>query len=347
MKTKFSNAAGHRLALAAALCVGAGWMSDAAATTYSVSDASGLSSALGKVNPGDKIKLAAGTYKGSFVATRSGAKGNPITLTGPSTAILTNSSYGFSLKANYWKLTGFTVKSALKGIVLDGANHNLLDNLTVEDIQQEGIHFRTFSSDNVLQNSRVHDTGQSDPGFGEAIYVGSANSNWGSLTGGKPDTSDRNCISGNTIGPNVAAEGVDIKEGTTGGTVVGNNYDATGISGQNFADSFIDAKGNGYEIYGNTVKNPGHTHVILDGFQTHLAYAGYGNDNVFQANVVDLESIGYGFDVDVKTTGNVVCNDNLVTTAGLGTANVALSSCSGAKPVCPAVLKKALAFRPE
>src|SRR5690348_1301260 len=68
------------------------------AAKYSVNDAAGLQSALGKVVPGDVIVLAAGTYRGSFVATRSGAKGNPITLKGPAGAVLTNSGYGFSLK---------------------------------------------------------------------------------------------------------------------------------------------------------------------------------------------------------------------------------------------------------
>jgi hypothetical protein len=310
--------------------------------TWNVSTASQLSDALSKVQPGDTIMLAAGTYRGSFAATRSGAKGKPITLTGPADAVLTNSGYGFHLQANYWKLTGFTVAGASKGIVLDRANHNLLSGVTVHDIDEEGIHFRVFSSDNVLQKSRVYDTGRSTPGFGEAIYVGSANSNWGSLTGGQPDTSNRNCIANNTIGPGVAAEGIDLKEGTRDGIVVGNRYDASGISGENFADSFLDAKGNAWLIYGNSVKNPSHTHVLLDGFQTHEQLAGYGDDNVFQANTVDLESTGYGFDISSSTSGNRVCDDNAVTAAGSGFANVSPVHCSGAKPVCPAVLKQAL-----
>jgi hypothetical protein len=323
-------------ALAAAACLAA--VHPAWCTTYAVSTASQLSDALGKVNPGDTITLAAGTYRGSFTASRSGARGKPVTLAGPAGAVLTNSGYGFHLQANYWKLTGFTVASASKGIVLDHANHNLLDSLTVHDIDGEGIHFREFSSDNVLQKSKVYNTGRATPGYGEGIYIGSANSNWGSLTGGKPDTSDRNCVSGNTIGPDVAAEGIDIKEGTHDGVVVDNRYDATGISGENYADSFIDAKGNGWLVYGNTVSNPGHTHVLVDGFQTHEQLPGYGDDNTFQANTVDLESTGYGFNISSSTSGNVVCTDNNVTTAGSGVANVKTVTCTGAKPKCPKVL---------
>jgi hypothetical protein len=259
--------------------------------------------------------------------------------------VLTNSGYGFHLQANYWKLTGFTVSHASKGIVLDRASHNLLDGLAVHDIDDEGIHFRVFSSDNVLQGSTIHDTGLAAPGYGEAIYVGSANSNGGSLTGGAPDASDRNCIADNTIGPNVAAEGGDLKEGTRDGFVVGNRYDATGISGANDADSFLDAKGNGWLIYGNTVRNPAQSHVLVDGFQAHEQLPGYGDDNTFQVNTVDLESTGYGFDVAAATSGNRVCDDNHVTAAGAGFANVTPVFCTAAKPACPKVLKRPMTPR--
>lgn len=312
------------------------------ATQYPVKDAAGLQSALGKVVAGDVIVLASGTYRGSFVATRSGAKGKPIVLKGPASAVLTNSGYGFSLKANYWKLVGFTVDGASKGIVLDNAHNNLLTGLTVKNVDGEGVHFRTFSSDNVLRNSTIRDTGKDTPGYGEGVYSGSAVSNWDVYTDGKPDTSDRNCIADNHIGPNVTAEGIDLKEGTTGGIVVGNTYDATGISGENYGDSFIDAKGNGYHIYGNKVSNPGKTDVLKDGFQTHVAYTGYGKDNIFQANTVDLQSSGYGFYITTSGTGNKVCSDNSVTHADSGVANVSTVSCSNPKPVCPKVLNMPL-----
>jgi hypothetical protein len=109
-----------------------------------------------------------------------------------------------------------------------------------------------------------------------------------------------------------------------------------------YADSFIDAKGNGYLVYGNTVTNPGRTHLLVDGFQTHQQLDGDGNDNTFEANTVDLESTGYGFDVSSSTTGNVVCADNQVTTAGSGFANIKAISCAGTTPKCAKVLNKAM-----
>ena len=87
--------------IAAAGMLGIGCAGPAAATTYQVSNASALLSALTEVKPGDTISLASGTYSGNFVATRSGVKGQPIVLSGPTTAVLTNSGgYGCSLQAD-------------------------------------------------------------------------------------------------------------------------------------------------------------------------------------------------------------------------------------------------------
>src|SRR6185369_3713573 len=164
---------------------------------------------------------------------------------GSRNAILDGQGWGyvFHLQASYWTLQGFTVTNGQKGIMLDGANANLLDSLYVHSTDDEGVHFRAFSSNNTIQNSTVADTGASSPGFGEGIYLGTANSNWSSVTGGQPDTSDHNHVLNNHLGPNIRAEAIDIKEGTTGGEIRGNTFDGIGMSGQNFADSWMDVKG--------------------------------------------------------------------------------------------------------
>jgi hypothetical protein len=100
-------------------------------------DAAQLKAALAGARAGDVITLAAGTYDGAFFGTASGTASAPITLTGPKTAILSDTKNGcdpnvpsgrsvtycgFGLhlnKASFWKLTGFSVKSVNKGIVLD------------------------------------------------------------------------------------------------------------------------------------------------------------------------------------------------------------------------------------
>jgi hypothetical protein len=319
--------------------------------TVPVSTPVQLSAALADARPGDTITMAPGTYDGAFYATASGTAAAPITLTGPGTARLSNTrgrcdpnvpttpggiSYcGFGLHLNrvsYWHLTGFTVTGATKGVVLDGSNHNVLDGLQVYGIGTEGVHLRASSSDNVLKNSAVHDTGLRSPAFGEGLYVGSAQNNWnqyGGNAGSGPDRSDRNQVLDNHFGPNVTAEHLDIKEGTVGGVVAGNTFDARGISGVNFADSWIDLKGSGYTLTGNHGRYSGGT-ALVDGYQVHEIFPGAGCGNVFRGNDSDLGGAsGYAINVTNQSAcsanPNVVYSNNTVRNAGKGLTNIPLT----------------------
>lgn len=146
--------------------------------------------------------------------------------------------------------------------MLDFANHNVLNNLLIYDINEEGVHFRKNSSDNVIKSSTIRSTGLVSPGFGEGLYLGSAVSNWAD---GYPDRSDRNMAIKNHFGPNVAAEAIDIKEGTEGGLIDGNTFDGTGMSGANSADSWLDVKGSNYVISNNVGSD-----TLKDGFQVSV-----------------------------------------------------------------------------
>jgi hypothetical protein len=140
--------------------------------------------------------------------------------------------------------------------------------------------------------------------FGEGIYVGSAVSNWPKYSGGEPDRSDGNLVKGNTISA-TSAESIDVKEGTTGGRVVGNSMDGTGMTG---ADSLVDVKGSGWLIEGNVG-----THAVKDAMQTHRILEGWGTENVFRNNVVDIDGDpeGVHFSIhDPEVTDNVVACDN-------------------------------------
>lgn len=144
------------------------------AKTIIVDNSKQLLMALKDVEPGDTIELSDGKYRNEFIADKSGTKTEPITLIGSRKAIISGYNYGFWLKASHWILMGFTVANSKKGIVLDGASHNLLDDLEVQKIKQEGVHFRLNSCDNILQHSYIHDTGKGSPGYGEGVYIGSA-----------------------------------------------------------------------------------------------------------------------------------------------------------------------------
>jgi hypothetical protein len=188
--------------------------------------------------------------------------------------------------------------------------------LTVWGIGEEGIHLRRFSSDNVVSGNAVRTTGRRTERYGEAIYVGSARENWCTYTRCQPDRSDRNTVAGNRIGPGVTAEGVDVKEGTSGGVVEGNHFDGGGMTS---ADSWVDVKGNGWLIRANVGwASP------RDGFQVHVRARGWGEANRFVANTSTLGG-GYGVNVEGQGTGTVVACDNRVLGTGAQLANVRCS----------------------
>lgn len=218
-----------------------------------VSTAKELAAALAGAKPGDHIRMADGVYRGPFVLKLSGTADQPITLCGSRGAILDGgtiqSGYGLHLnRANHVQLLGFTARNASKGIMLDNSSHNLLRGLELHEIGDEAVHFRTFSSENVIRDSWIHDVGLDTPLFGEAVYIGSARSNWGQHSGGKPDACDRNQVLANVLGPEVRAEGVDAKEGTRGGVIAGNVFLGPGASA---ADSWIDLKCSDYRVEHN------------------------------------------------------------------------------------------------
>ncbi|NHC13610.1 Ig-like domain-containing protein [Motilibacter deserti] len=293
-----------------------------------VSTADELRAALSSVRPGDRIELADGTYVGDpqFEAPAAGTKAAPITLHGSRKAVLTtgstdNGGYGLHVTGDYWRLDGFTVRTAKKGIVLDGSVGSVLVGLDVGRIGQEAVHFRSGSANGVIANSDVHDTGLKSPQFGEGVYVGSAKSNWGDYgTDGGPDRSDAVLVQGNRIW-NTPAEGVDIKEGTRGGRVVGNRFEQAGTSGENSADSWIDIKGSDWLVEGNTG-----TGTLLDAIQTHVINGapGSGENNTFRGNRVLGGVKGYVVAVSPEpgAHGNVVACDNEAGPGGAGVSNI-------------------------
>lgn len=286
------------------------------AATVEVADADALAAALDAAAPGDVIGIAPGTYRGKFVATAD-AGSDPIWLCGSREVVLDGGGIkqGYALHldgAAGWRLVGFTVRNAQKGVMADHATGNVIQGLLVEDIGDEAIHLRAFSTDNVVRGNEVRDTGQRREKFGEGIYVGSAESNWCRHTDCDPDRSDRNEIVGNLV-YGTTAEGLDVKEGTADGIARDNVFGGDALSG---ADSWVDAKGNDWVFERNTgIGSP------QDGFQMHEILDGWGTGNVFVANVARVDGPGHGF-AATNTEGNVVRCDNEVTGAGSGFADV-------------------------
>ncbi|GAB3921422.1 hypothetical protein GCM10029976_008450 [Kribbella albertanoniae] len=322
-------------------------------TVVDVSTAAQLQAALANAQAGQTIRLAAGQYRGSFLTQRAGTASAPITLTGPSSAVLINdgpsgtapscpaptagwdSGYGLWLfGAPYWKLTGFTVQESKKGIVLDNSHHVTIDGVSVHHTDEEAVHFRRSSADGVIKNSTITDAGLVQKGYGEGVYLGSAGSNWGCHgNSGGVDKSDRVQVLDNQLGPNIAAEAIDVKEGTTGGVIRGNTFNGRGISGENSADSWVDVKGFDYVIENNTgtFSSPG---TFANGYETHNPSTTpsfpNGCGNVWRNNASDLGGTGkYAIYISsvskCSADPNVVYSSNTVQNAQTGLTNIPIT----------------------
>lgn len=289
--------------------------------TIVAGDADELRAALESAGPGVVIGLEPGVYEGTFAATVSGSAEQPITLCGPTEAILDGGDVGDGYvlhldRVANWVVRGFTIRNGEKGLMADGTVGSRIEGLTVTGIGHEAIHLRRASTDNLVIGNTISDTGNTREKFGEGVYVGTAESNWCEISDCEPDRSDRNVIEGNTIF-DTTAEAVDVKEGTSDGVVRGNSFDGSSLAG---ADSWVDVKGNDWLIEGNVgLRSP------QDGFQTHEIVDGWGTRNVFRANVATVDGPGFGYSL-TPVLDNVVRCDNTAVGAGEG---LSTAPCTG------------------
>lgn len=292
--------------------------------TTTVTGADDLSTALAAAAPGDVIRLADGTYEGNFVASAAGTANAPIFVCGGRGAVLDGggtsaSGYVFHLDgAAHWRLVGFTVRNGQKGVMADATTASVVQDLAVTGTGDEAIHLRGNSTDNLVVGNEISDTGNRRDKFGEGVYIGSAVSNWCTISDCLPDRSDRNVIARNDIS-DTTAEAVDIKEGTTGGLLVDNTFDGAGATE---ADSWVDVKGTAWTIRGNRGTNAPH-----DGFQTHQIEDRWGERNLFEGNtiagaagVAEKGNDAYGIALRPKGDNIVRC-DNRVS-GGIELANI-------------------------
>lgn len=277
-------------------------------------------SAMKNAEPGDEIIIASGTYTATskkelpdnrgkwarFIGVGDGNSSNPIIVRGASSTsrpILQGpvgdyNGYTMRIVGDYWIIKDLVVTEGSKGVVLDRSNYCELNNVLVHNIGDEGIHFRDGSSNNLAIKCEIKNTGVKQPNYGEGFYVGSDKGQHST----DPNSTDynpycfNNTIDDCKVGPNVAAEGADVKEGTKNTIIRNCTFSAEGISGENSADAFIDLKGAYAFVYNNTFNvdgssilaagidildrgtddNTGYRNAIFD----NTYYMGSGNDDI-------------------------------------------------------------------
>jgi hypothetical protein len=294
-------------------------------TVLLVHDVTQLQTALNGAVPGLTIDLADGTYSSAFTipAGVSGQQGSPITICGSQNAVINGGgkSHVFYLAGtklssnnvetlvapvNYWTLEGFTITNGNKGLDLAYASYSQIIGVTIHDTSGAGIHVESFSSHNDFEGDLVYNAG------GEAIYNGSAVSNWGYYSQGQPDASNFNKYNGLVLYC-FAADGFDVKEGTVG-TLVENNTMDGGC--QTKAKGWVDVKGNYALVAGNNGSS-----AYQDGFGNHIVVKGDGLYNTFELNSGAVNASGYAFRVDAGSIGTTVDAGQQVTGGTAGYSN--------------------------
>jgi hypothetical protein len=278
--------------------------------TIDVADFDQLKSAMTKAQPGDLIRVAPGRYIGSTIVDgRSGRADARITLCGSEASIIDGGGLRVQfpirlVNSSYWTIQGFTITNGMRAIGVTGGSHNILSRLSMHTLGQEAVFFQNGSTHNLLEGSRIRDTGLLVASYGEGLYIGTDKTKWAN---GMPDPSDYNQVIGNTFGPDVRGEAVDVKDGTQGGVIRGNTFDADGSA----EDDIIDLKGNGYLVENNVVTSLPRIATPATGFRVRASVSGWGQDNVLRNNVLTVNNHAYyAIHVGFTASGTVVSCSN-------------------------------------
>ncbi len=252
--------------------------------------------AMRNAQPGDEIRIASGTYDYTVYqgaqkidTAAAGTADAPITLTAAdpeNPPLLTGSTdaqgYVLHIKGDHWIIEHLKIANSQKGIVLDNSNYSIIRNCEVYNTGSEAIALRDGSSCCLVKDTYIHDTGRVTPGYGEGVYIGSAKS-----TTGFNYKCDYNTVDGCTF-KNVAAEHVDVKEYTMGTEIMNCTFYGDGMTGENYAGSFVDIAGNNVSVHDNTGyrnQNP----KIVAAFELHEQVEGWGYGCTFTDNTVYMD----------------------------------------------------------
>lgn len=222
-----------------------------ATRTVFVNTGSELQKALKNAQPNDEIILLKGEYTGAvgegedfsghatahFYSNASGLPATddddakPIILRALTSGVILSSDdqsqYDlFRLEGDYWQIRGFSLTGAQNAMVLDGADHNFIRDLSINAVGERGIVVQNGSDQNAIRNVRINRTGRSpqtregiDEVYGEAIVIG-----------GGEESSIGNALRYVLFGENMAGEALDIKANAVDTDVEFNSFVANNVA---------------------------------------------------------------------------------------------------------------------
>ncbi|MFC2123199.1 nitrous oxide reductase family maturation protein NosD [Bacteroidota bacterium] len=185
-----------------------------------------LSTILSTAKGGDTIMVEAGTYPAQQIQDLNFTADKPLVIKsfekgGAIIKSVSNKS-GTTLEirdCSYIKFEGFVIEGGLWGLYVKSSDHIILTNNEIRDTGQEGIHIGYSSKYIDVIGNHVHDTGNTNPKWGEGIYVGS-----GSYGRNRkfPDNCEYVWVENNIVHDCGKGDGINIKGECFHITVIGN-----------------------------------------------------------------------------------------------------------------------------
>ncbi len=227
--------------------------------TY-VSTAAELQTALQAAVANDEIIISAGNYAGDestsgdaqahFFSAASGTEDQPIIVRADTTDVHLmgddqNQRAVLLLQGSFWRVEDLEISGAQNGVVLDGANRVVLDNLNVHSVGERGVVMQNATTNSQLEGGRINNTGelpQSRDGisevYGEGVVIGEG-------TG----VSSNNAVRRVLFGRNVANEHIELKANAADSIVQFNIFETDNTLAQAVADrSVVVASGGASDI---------------------------------------------------------------------------------------------------
>lgn len=226
----------------------------------------------------EKIDTSASGEENAPITLKASDPENPPVITGTSP----DNGYVLQITGDYWIVENLCITTSQKGIVLDNSNHTIIRNCDIGNTGSEAVAIRDGSSRCLIQNCNIHDSGVVTAGYGEGVYIGSSYT-----VSGFDYKCDYNVVDG-CVFRNISAEHIDVKEFTTGTEIYNCTFYGLGMSGENYAGSFIDIAGNDCYVHDNTGYRENNPQIVA-AFEIHEQADGWGYHSKFENNILYMD----------------------------------------------------------
>lgn len=264
-----------------------------------------ISAALAAAGPGDAVSVGPGLYQEHLTSVRAGEPDAPIRLVG-SGAEIKGDGRGRLVQLTHDAITleGFRLTGADVLLWVQNATRVRVLGNTFSGAASECVHLKYFARGNEVAHNRIEGCGaenfdlDEEEKNGEGIYIGTAPERVSRNPTDEPDDSGANWVHDNSI--QAPAECVDVKEGSRGNLIEGNDCagsrdpDGAGFSSRGVGTVFRANRSTGHAGAG----------IRLGGDEE-----GDGVDSVVVGNAL-VGNRGYGLKV-VRPRQGLVCGNTV------------------------------------